>query len=83
MTSKMDCLVPAVDFGRLHNTCNSVSRDIQWLSNLVGPIVVVIVDSVPILLLIIKSAQEYSLFARDSAYKNACMLKQKEIVTSV
>ena len=54
-----------MDFGRLHNTCNSVSRDIQGLSNLVGPIVVVIVDSVPILLLIIKSTQEYSLFARD------------------
>ena len=64
MILKMDFLVPAVDFGRLHNTCNSVFRDIQWLFNSVRPIVVVIVDSVPILLLIIKSAQEYSLFAR-------------------
>ena len=53
----MDCLVPAVDFGRIHNTRNSVFRDIQWLFNSVGPIVVVIVDSVPILLLIMKSAQ--------------------------
>ena len=43
----------------------------------ISTIVVVIVDSVPILLLIIKSAQEYSLFARDWAYKNACMLQHR------
>ena len=55
--TKMDCLVPAVDSGRRHNTLTSVFRDIQWLFDSVGPIVVVIVDSVPILLLIMKSAQ--------------------------
>ena len=57
MTLKMECLVPSVDFGRLHNTYNSVFRYIQWFFNSVGPIVGVRVDSVSILLLLIKSAQ--------------------------